>query len=112
MFYDKLMVERIRFKVPGLITTRLTKFLYDKKYTNPVWMKINTNLCKYHTGFCENYTILCERVKKNQRAIRFDPSIPDLGDLAIPHAIVSVNKLFNLFYTIHYYIFCGIFMTK
>jgi hypothetical protein len=29
--------------------------------------------------------------------IRFDPNIPDLGDLAIPHAIVSVNKLFKAF---------------
>jgi hypothetical protein len=34
--------------------------------------------------------------------IRFDPSIPDLGDLAIPHAIVSVNKLFKLFFTMCY----------
>jgi hypothetical protein len=37
--------------------------------------------------------------------IRFDPSTLDLGDLAI----VSVNKLFKLFYTIHYDILC---MTK
>jgi hypothetical protein len=29
--------------------------------------------------------------------IRFDPSIPDLGGLAIPHAIISVNKLYELF---------------
>jgi hypothetical protein len=28
--------------------------------------------------------------------IRFDPSIPDLEDLAIPHAIVSENKLFKI----------------
>jgi hypothetical protein len=27
--------------------------------------------------------------------IRFDPNISVLGDLAIPHAIVSVNKLFK-----------------
>jgi hypothetical protein len=44
--------------------------------------------------------------------IRFDPNISDHGDLAIPHTIVGVKKLFKLFYTIHYYIFCGIFMTK
>jgi hypothetical protein len=29
--------------------------------------------------------------------IRFDASIHDLGDLAIPHAIIGVNKLFKLF---------------
>jgi hypothetical protein len=28
--------------------------------------------------------------------------IPDLGDLAIAHAIFSVNKHYKLFYTIHY----------
>jgi hypothetical protein len=28
------------------------------------------------------------------------------------YAIVSVNKLFKLFYTIHYGILCGIYMTK
>jgi hypothetical protein len=38
--------------------------------------------------------------------IRFNPSIPDLRDLTIPQAIVSVNKLFKLFYTIHYDILC------
>jgi hypothetical protein len=32
--------------------------------------------------------------------IRFDPGIPDLGDLAIPHEIVSVNNLLKLFCTI------------
>jgi hypothetical protein len=37
---------------------------------------------------------------------------PDLGDLAISHAIVSVNKLFKLFYTTHYDILCSISMTK
>jgi hypothetical protein len=30
--------------------------------------------------------------------IRFDPNIPDLGNLAISHAIVSVNKLLKLFF--------------
>jgi hypothetical protein len=34
--------------------------------------------------------------------IRFDPNISDLGNFAIPYAIVMVNKLFKLFYTIHY----------
>jgi hypothetical protein len=37
--------------------------------------------------------------------IRFDPSVPELGDLAISHAIISV---FNLFYTILF----GLFMKK
>jgi hypothetical protein len=45
-----------------------------------------------------------------QSEIRFDPSIPDLGDLEIPHAIVSVKKLIR--YTIHYNIFRGISITK
>jgi hypothetical protein len=45
-------------------------------------------------------------LQKNSPEIRFDP---DLGDLAIPHAIVSVNKLF---YTIHYTILCGLCMKK
>jgi hypothetical protein len=44
--------------------------------------------------------------------IRFDPNIPDLGDSPIPNAITSVNKLFKLFYTIHYDILCSISMTK
>jgi hypothetical protein len=35
----------------------------------------------------------------------------DLGDLAIPHAIVGVNKLFKLFYTILYDKLCGISMS-
>jgi hypothetical protein len=55
---------------------------------------------------------MVQKIAAYESEIRFDPSIPDLGDLAILHAIVSVNKLFKLFYTIHYYIFCGIFMTK
>jgi hypothetical protein len=29
--------------------------------------------------------------------VKVYPNIPDLGDLAITHAIVSVNKLFKLF---------------
>jgi hypothetical protein len=43
-------------------------------------------------------------VTKNVAAsqIRFDPNISDLGDLAIPHAIVCVNKLLKLLFTIHY----------
>jgi hypothetical protein len=45
-----------------------------------------------------------KKIAAYESEIRFDPSIPDLGDLAIPHAIVSVNKLFKLF--------CGISMTK
>jgi hypothetical protein len=44
--------------------------------------------------------------------IRFDPSILDLEDLANPEATVSVNKLFKLFYAIHYDILCSISMTK
>jgi hypothetical protein len=30
--------------------------------------------------------------------IRFDPNIPDLGDLVIPHAIVNIKKFSKLFY--------------
>jgi hypothetical protein len=44
--------------------------------------------------------------------IRFDPNIPDLGELAISHAIVNVNELLKLFFTIHYDILCSISMTK
>jgi hypothetical protein len=50
-----------------------------------------------------------KKIAAYESGIRFDPSIPDLGDLAIPHTIVSVNKLFKLFYTIYYDILC---MTK
>jgi hypothetical protein len=53
-----------------------------------------------------------KKIAAYESKIRFDPSIPDLGDLAIPHAIVIVNKLFKLFYTIHYDILCGVSMTK
>jgi hypothetical protein len=49
------------------------------------------------------------KIAAYESEIRFDPSIPDIGDLAISHAIVGVNKLF---YTIHYDILCGISMTK
>jgi hypothetical protein len=30
-----------------------------------------------------------KKIAANESEIRFDPKIPDLGDLAIPHAIVS-----------------------
>jgi hypothetical protein len=40
--------------------------------------------------------------------IRFDPSIPELGDLAISHAIISVSK-FLIFFTPF---FLGLFMKK
>jgi hypothetical protein len=44
-----------------------------------------------------------EKIAAYESEIRFDPNILDLGDLAISHAIVSVNKLFKLFfYTINY----------
>jgi hypothetical protein len=42
------------------------------------------------------------KIAAYESEIRFDPSIPDLGDLAIPHTIVNENKLFKHFYTIHY----------
>jgi hypothetical protein len=35
-----------------------------------------------------------KKIAAYESKIRFDSNIPDLGDLAIPHAIVSVNKLF------------------
>jgi hypothetical protein len=44
----------------------------------------------------------CKKIASYESEIRFDPSISDLGDLAIPHAIVNANKIFKLFYTIHY----------
>jgi hypothetical protein len=52
--------------------------------------------------------------KKDASEIRLDPSITDLGDLAVPLAIVSANKLFKLFNTIHYDILFVVhtFMTK
>jgi hypothetical protein len=40
-----------------------------------------------------------KKIVAYQSEIRFDPNIPDL---AIPHAFVSVSKLFKLLYTIHY----------
>jgi hypothetical protein len=54
-----------------------------------------------------SFSVLYKKIE-----IRFAPNIPDLGDLATPNAIVSVNKLFKLFYTIHYDILCSISMTK
>jgi hypothetical protein len=42
------------------------------------------------------------KIAAYESEIRFDSNIPDLGDLAIPHAIVSVIKLFKLFYTVYY----------
>jgi hypothetical protein len=53
-----------------------------------------------------------KKIAACESEIRFDPKIPNLGDLAIPHTIVSVNMLFKLFYTIHYDLFCGKSMTK
>jgi hypothetical protein len=69
------------------------------------------------------YSVLNDKIEKiaaYQSEVKFDLSISNLGDLAIPHpiphaiphAIVSVNKLFKLFYTIHYDILCSISMTK
>jgi hypothetical protein len=40
-----------------------------------------------------------KKIAAYESEIRFDPSIPDF---AIPHAIVSVNELFKLFFTIYY----------
>jgi hypothetical protein len=40
------------------------------------------------------------------------PQISVNQKTAIPHEIVSVNKLFKLFYTIHSEIYCNILMTK
>jgi hypothetical protein len=40
-----------------------------------------------------------KKIAAYESEIRFDPSIPDFGDPAIPHAIVSVNKLYELFFT-------------
>jgi hypothetical protein len=34
-----------------------------------------------------------KKVAAYESEIRFDPSILDLGDLAIPHAIVIVNEI-------------------
>jgi hypothetical protein len=53
-----------------------------------------------------------KKIAANESEIRFDKNIPDLGDLAIPHAIVSVTKLFKFFCTIHFDILCSISMTK
>jgi hypothetical protein len=50
-----------------------------------------------------------KKLQTNESEFRFDLSIANLGDLAIPHAIVSVNKPF---YTINYSILCGICMKK
>jgi hypothetical protein len=45
------------------------------------------------------YGFLLQKKAAHESEIRFDPSIPDLVDLAISHANVSVNKIFKLFYT-------------
>jgi hypothetical protein len=39
-----------------------------------------------------------KKIPAYESEIRFVPNIPDLGDLANPHAIVRVNKLFKLFF--------------
>jgi hypothetical protein len=49
-------------------------------------------------GFIQNIKLLHIHIHEQNFILS---SIPDLGDLAIPHAIVSVNKLFKLFYTYH-----------
>jgi hypothetical protein len=46
-----------------------------------------------------------KKIAAYESEIRFDPSIPDHGDLAIP-------MLFKLFYTIYYDILCSISMIK
>jgi hypothetical protein len=47
-----------------------------------------------------------KKIEAYKSEIRFDPNIPALGDFAILHAIVSVNKLFKLFQL------CSISITK
>jgi hypothetical protein len=44
--------------------------------------------------FCFIMISCHKKIAAYESEIRFDPSIPDLGDLEIPHAIVSVNKLY------------------
>jgi hypothetical protein len=62
--------------------------------------------------FCFIMVSCYKKIAAYESEFRFDPSIPNLGDLAISHAIVSVNKLFKLFYTFDYDILCRISMTK
>jgi hypothetical protein len=38
-----------------------------------------------------------KKIATYESKIRFDSNIPNLGDLAIPYAIVSVNKLSKRF---------------
>jgi hypothetical protein len=52
--------------------------------------------------FCFIMVSCYKKLAVYQSEIRFDPNIPDLEDLAIPNAILSVNKLLKLFYTIYY----------
>jgi hypothetical protein len=53
--------------------------------------------CTIKSHFLFYYGFLLQKIAAYESEIRFDRNILDLGDLAIPHAIVSVNKLFKLF---------------
>jgi hypothetical protein len=61
-------------------------------------------LRSYHVKSLLNYySVLVDK-------ILFSVFYGDFEDIRDPHVIISVNKLFKLFYTIHYYILCGICM--
>jgi hypothetical protein len=47
----------------------------------------------------------CKKIAAYESEIRFDPSSPDLGDLAIPHAIVSFLSFFILFIFIYFVVY-------
>jgi hypothetical protein len=55
---------------------------------------------------------LLQKKATYESGIIFDPNLPDIGDLEIPHVIFNINKLFKLFYTIHYDKVCSISITK
>jgi hypothetical protein len=84
------------------------KYVFTKNYfaVLPLWpamTKVDNHL---------DSTKCYKKIAAYESEIRFDPNIPDLGDLAIHYVNVSVYKLFKLFYTIHYDILCSISMTN
>jgi hypothetical protein len=83
--------------VPLTLNRIMKDFYRPKKLINLVVFCIfNSSLPNYYSHFLFYLQVSCyKKISAYEFQIIFDPSIPGLGDLAIPHAILSVNKLFN-----------------
>jgi hypothetical protein len=72
------------------------QFLYQR-----YWKVVHNGQWANHI-FCFIMVSCYKKIDAYYSEIRFDPNIPDLEDLAISHAIVSVNKLFKLYIYEHF----------